>query len=134
MPIREIHDRDLEQECIACGRSNMYGFDAITAGIAHEERVDPNIIRLPVCGHCGAQEFLIRSPSKDEHPAPGSYGHLHRLLVDELHARLVNAGRLEGAIDAENIPRHEPNPEILRRYFPERLRLVRGPAKDASDT
>jgi hypothetical protein len=41
----------------------------------------------------------VRSPADEiEHPARGSTGHLHRLLVDELHAELVKKGRVVGRL------------------------------------
>jgi hypothetical protein len=92
MAIREIRVSDFDQECIKCGRVVAVPFTAIAAGVSREGQVNPNVVALPVCAACGSAEFLLRSPYDEEHPSQGSYGHKHKLLVDKLHAELVQRG------------------------------------------
>ena len=128
MPIREIRETDLEQECIRCGAVLAVAFTELQVGAARSSQIDSKIIPMPACPTCGACEYLIRSPDNEEYPTPGSYGHLHRILVDLLHARLVKAGRVVSGLDAKIVPLREPSQEVIDRWFGKGLKLSR-PAK-----
>lgn len=79
------------------------------------------MVALPPCG-CGAVEYLIRS-GVEEHPAPGTDGHRHQLLVDHLHAEVAARGRVAG--DPEVARACPPVlPAVLARWFPQGLCLA----------
>lgn len=130
MAIREIRTSDFDQECAKCGAVRAVTFSSVEVGVARDNQVDSRIVPLPPCQTCGATEFLLRSPTGEEHPTPGSYGHLHRVLVDELHARLVKANRVANGIDAKTVPLKEPSAETIGRYFSAGLKLPRSPKTD----
>jgi hypothetical protein len=132
MAIREIRETNFEQECAKCGAVRNLNLSAVEVGIARENQVDSRVIPLPACPTCGATEFLLRSPTGEEYPTPGCYGHLHRLLVDSLHAKLVKANRVVNGIDAKTVPLSEPTTEAIGRYFPSGLKLPR-PSKTDGD-
>lgn len=76
------------------------------------------MVALPPCA-CGAVEYLIRSAA-GEHPAPGTDGHRHQLLVDHLHAEVAARGRVAG--DPEVARACPPVlPALLARWFPHGL-------------
>lgn len=80
MPILQITNDDVIQRCAVCdSRNELSASDLTPTG---EPGAPSGIVALPAC-RCGAVEFLVRAP-KDEppHPAPGSFGHRHRVLVD----------------------------------------------------
>ena len=130
MPIRELRANDLDQECAKCGAVRTLALSALEAGVSRDNQANSKIVPLPACAACGATEFLIRSPDGEEHPAPGSYGHMHRLLVDELHAKLVKANRVANGIDAKTVPLKEPTAEVIGRWFPGGLKLPPPPKTD----
>ena len=130
MPIREIRVDDLEQECSKCGRVVAVPLTAIAAGISREGQVNPNVVAMPICAACGAAEFLLRSLSDEEHPSQGSYGHKHRLLVDKLHAKLVQRGRVAQGLKPEDVPTKEPPSAVMDRWFKDGLRLEPPPKTD----
>ena len=79
------------------------------------------IVAMPTC-RCGAVEFLVRA-SRPAPPEPGSMSHRHQLLVDHLHAELVQAGRItRDSKDAEKVCPPVPAAE-LERWFAGRLSL-----------
>ena len=125
MPIRELRNADLDQECAKCGVVVTIPVNAIVAGVSRDGQTNANVIAMPVCATCGAAEFLLRSPVGEEHPSQGSFGHKHKLLVDTLHARLVKANRVANGIDAKTVPLKEPSPETIGRYFSAGLKLPR---------
>lgn len=101
MAILEITATEVVQHCAKCGRENRLPLAGLEVGIsihgvpAAELAPDPRPIQLPPCPTCKSQEFLIRSEEGEpEHRAPGSFGHLHRLLVDHLHSELVKANKV----------------------------------------
>jgi len=133
MPIREIRADDLDQECIKCGRVVAVPFTAIAAGVSREGQVNPNVVAMPVCTACGAAEFLLRSPNDEEHPAQGSYGHKHRLLVDKLHAKLVQRGRLAQGLKPEDVPTKEPPAAVMDKWCKDGFRLEPPTATDGEN-
>jgi len=130
MPIRELRTNDLDQECAKCGTVVAVPVNAIVAGVSRDGQTNPNVIALPVCAACGATEFLLRSPVGEEHPSQGSYGHKHRLLVDMLHARLVQRGRLAEGLKPAEVPTKEPPAAVIDRWFKNGLRLEPPPKTD----
>jgi hypothetical protein len=71
-------------------------------------------------------EFLVRSPASEQaHPAQGSSGHLHRLMVDELHSQLVKKGRVVERLvsKVEQIVTKPIATEVRARFFDKGLKL-----------
>ena len=130
MPIREIRDSDLDQQCASCGAITAIPLDNIAVGVQHDTQVNASLVALPACSACGSTEFLVRSPDNEEHPAPGSYGHKHKLLVDDLHARLVERGRVAAGLDAVQVATKKPAPEVMDRWFASGLMLPTPPFID----
>lgn len=129
MAIEELSGTQLLQRCAACGSLNQLALDALEAGVAREGLVDAGVVPLPACATCGAREFLIRADDDEpEHPAPGSVGHLHRLLVGEVHAELVAKDRLVAPLREQQkllsskFVRRRSAAE-LREWFPDGLKL-----------
>lgn len=83
MPILEISNDDVIQRCAVCDSRNELSASDLTP-TGETDAPSTGIVALPAC-RCGAVEFLVRAP-KDEppHPAPGSFGHRHRVLVDAI--------------------------------------------------
>ena len=133
MPIREIRADDLDQECIKCGRVVAVPLTAIAAGVSREGQVNPNVVAMPICAACGSAEFLLRSPYGEEHPSQGSYGHKHKLLVDKLHAELVQRGRVAEGLKPEDVPTKEPPTAVMDKWFKNGLRLEPSPTADGED-
>lgn len=123
MAVREIRSADFDQECARCGAVRAVSLSSVEVGVARDNQIDTRVVPLPPCPTCGATEFLIRSPADEEYPAPGSYGHLHRILVDELHARLVKANQVAKGLDSKTVEVKQPAAEMLGRYFPDGLKL-----------
>lgn len=95
MAIQEITDTELVQRCAKCDCENWIALAELAVGIQRDDQVEDGVVPLPECPACHSREFLLRSPVDEvEHPSKGSLGHLHRLLVDELHAELVKSGRV----------------------------------------
>ena len=136
MPIREIDDDFIEQGCAACEAVHRVGLDDLRVGVSREGKVDPSVVPLPPCESCGAVEFLIRSSdSEPEHPSPGSFGHLHRLLVDTLHARLVSRGCLaEGLTRRKAKAARAPGKAEIKRWFKDGLKLRRQREQEGDET
>jgi hypothetical protein len=130
MAIREIRTSDFEQECAKCGGVRAVPFSNVEVGVVRDTQANSKIIPLPACATCGATEFLMRSPDAVVHPAPGSYGHMHSVLVDELHAKLVKANRVANGIDSKTLTLKEPSAETIGWYFPGGLKLAALPKTD----
>jgi hypothetical protein len=124
MTISRIEEDALEQECVRCKQKTAVSFDDIEVGLQRGKRFYESIIQIPPCPQCAAVEYLIRSQD-DGHPAAGSFGHLHRLLTNTLHARLVKRGRVAEGILPGDITVHEPE-EQLEVWFKDGLKLSRG--------
>jgi len=132
MPIREIRADDLDQECIKCGAVIGVPLTAIAAGLSRSGQANPNVVAMPVCTVCGSAEFLLRSPDDEVHPSEGSYCHKHKLLVDKLHAKLVQRGRLGEGLKPEDVPTKEPPAAVIDKWFKDGLKLPPPPFQDES--
>src|SRR5262245_39090700 len=94
MPIRSLSADAVEQHCVGCDESRCLSLDALGVTLVEEDLV-ASVVVLPACPECGSVEFLFgSSETAGEHPDLGSFGHLHRLLVDRLHAQLLDAGQV----------------------------------------
>lgn len=99
MSIHEMNATEVLQRCGKCASENRIAIDSLEAGVAHDEQTDARVVPLPACPTCRSTEFLIRSPDDEQvHPAPGSFGHLHRMLVDQVHADLISRKKVIGAL------------------------------------
>ncbi|MCP3104538.1 hypothetical protein LZ198_37315 [Myxococcus sp. K15C18031901] len=130
MALHEITNEDVLQRCAQCGSGNRLSLGTLEVGVARREDVDDGLIQLPPCPACRSTEFLIRA-SEDEplHPATGSFGHLHQLLVGHLHAELVQRGRLHTALTAKGgraskVVLRPLSQEARARWFPQGLRIA----------
>jgi len=130
MPIREIREDDLDQECSKCGNVASVSVNDLGAGLVRESQVNPNVVAMPVCAVCGSTEFLLRSPDDENHPSQGSYGHKHKLLVDKLHAKLVQRGRLGEGLKPEDVATKEPPAAVMDKWFKDGLKLAPPPFRD----
>ncbi|NOJ81152.1 hypothetical protein [Myxococcus xanthus] len=130
MAIHEVTTEDVLQRCARCGSGNRLSLDTLEVGVARREDVDDSLVQLPPCPACRSTEFLIRaSESEPAHPAPGSFGHLHRLLVGHVHAELVQRGRLHTVLKpkgggARKVAVHPLSQEARERWFPQGLRIA----------
>ena len=87
MPIIELSSDTFVQSCAVCSGKETV---EMSEALPEDTGAGDHLIRLPTCRNCGAVELLIPLQSDpDDHPEPGSYGHLHRLLVEELDERLT---------------------------------------------
>ena len=129
MPITAIEDNTLHLACALFGAEHSTGLDALhPSQHARDELPDDfpgadetDILKLPPCPACDATEALIRSPKGEpEHPTPGSYGHLHRLLVDHVHDRVHAKPTMSGK-GASQATR--ASQAALSAWFPDGLRL-----------
>lgn len=76
MPIIELVDNQLVQQCAMCSATRRLDADGLPT------EYGARILALPACT-CGAVESLIHSPQDEPpYPQPGSVGHQHRVLVD----------------------------------------------------
>jgi hypothetical protein len=95
MAIFEVTATEVVQVCAKCDAENRIAAAGLEVGVARDSQTDPRTVPLPACPTCGSREFLIReADGEPEHPAQGSFGHLHRMLVNHLHAELVRADRV----------------------------------------
>lgn len=126
MAIQEITATELVQRCAKCDGENRILLADLEVGIEREQQVEDSIVALPECPACRSREFLLRSPAEEqEHPAVGSSSHLHRLLVDELHAELVKRGRVVAKLrdKADKVFTRPLAVEAKRRFFDKGLKL-----------
>ncbi|WP_338869448.1 hypothetical protein [Myxococcus stipitatus] len=137
MALHEITPEDMLQRCARCGSRNRVSLDTLEVGVARYEDVDDGLVQLPACPACRSTEFLIRAPEDEPaHPAPGSFAHLHQLLVGHLHAELVQRGRLHTALKSKGgrTSKVRPSPlsqEARERWFPQGLRIAVPPDEQA---
>ncbi|ADO70402.1 hypothetical protein [Stigmatella aurantiaca] len=130
MAIHEVTTEDVLQRCARCGSGNRLSIDSLEVGVARREDVDDSLVQLPPCPTCRSTEVLIRAAvGEPEHPAPGSFGHLHRLLVGHVHAELVQRERLHRGIkpkggSASNVVVRPLSQETRERWFPQGLRIA----------
>ncbi|WP_434345601.1 hypothetical protein ACN6A1_26835 [Myxococcus virescens] len=130
MAIHEVTDEDVLQRCARCGSGNRLALASLEVGVARREDVDDGLVQFPPCPACRSTEFLIRAAEgESEYPAPGSFGHLHRLLVGHLHAEFVQRGRLHTARKpkgggASKVLVGPLSQEARERWFPQGLRIT----------
>jgi len=99
MAIHEVTDTEVLQSCAKCNAENRIALSGVDVGVARDDQSDARIVLLPACPTCRATECLIRSPDDEPaYPAPGTFGHLHRMLVDHLHAELVKKNKVIPAL------------------------------------
>ena len=114
MAIQEITDLDIVQRCAVCDRENRVALANLAVGVERDDQVEDGVVPLPECPTCRSREFLVRSPASEQaHPSQGSSGHLHRLMVDELHSQLVKKGRVVERLVSKSVitnPTGAPNP------------------------
>ena len=129
MSIHEMTSTEVVQRCGRCAAENRIALDTLEVGVARDEQTDASVVPLPACPTCRSTEFLLRSPNDEPaHPAPGSFGHLHRLLVDEMHAELVKRKKVIPLLK-DNQGRVDPKlatpvaAEELARWFPQGLKI-----------
>ncbi len=133
MPLLEVRDADVSQRCSRCDAVRSIGISSLEAGIVLGAQQDDRIVRLPSCTGCGATEFLIRSHPRDVSMGiSGTAGHLHRLLVDHLHAELVRRdqhinGAAPGGERSFEAWAPAPSQEELRQWFPHGLKIEAPP-------
>lgn len=130
MTIKKITDDTIEQTCDACGSKSTHNLDELTVGVVIDQQINADIIPLPNCHSCGAIEYVI--PTKEDapdHPSAGSFGHRHAILVDILHERLVQRGRVATGIETTNLKKRQRTQEEIDRWFKDGLELV--PLSDA---
>lgn len=123
MPLVEIREADVSQRCANCDAVHSIQISSLEVGVAFSAQRDDRVVSLPPCARCGATEFLIRSTERESSPRmAGSAGHLHRLLVDHLHAELVQRAQVEGvsAGELQTLPLRE---EERRRWFTDGLKI-----------
>lgn len=129
MSIHEMTSTEVVQRCGRCAAENRIALDTLEVGVARDEQTDASVVPLPACPTCRSTEFLLRSPNDEPaHPAPGSFGHLHRLLVDEMHAELVKRKKVIPLLK-DNQGRVDPKlakpvaAEERSRWFPQGLKI-----------
>ena len=130
MTIKKITDNTIEQTCDACGHVRSCSLDELTAGVVNEGRINAGVIPFPRCDNCGSVEYVI--PSKKDaadHPSAGSFGHRHAILVDILHERLVERGRVASGIEPAKLKKRKRTKEEIARWFKDGLELA--PLSDA---
>jgi hypothetical protein len=122
MPIESLHERAVELRCINCRTLRTLELDKLELKPEPGARPDtsPAKIDLPACANpgCGSSETLFASPAKPAvAPVPGSYGHLHSLLVDKLAAALVERGLTESGERAAAEHLIRPRDEEVSTFF-----------------
>jgi len=131
MTIKKITDNTVEQTCDACGHVRSCSLDELTVGVVNEGRINAGVIPFPCCDNCGSVEYVI--PSKEDtvdHPSTGSFGHRHAILVDILHERLVERGRVARGIEPAKLKKRKRTKEEIDRWFKDGLELA--PLSDES--
>jgi hypothetical protein len=129
MSIHELNATEVLQRCGKCAAENRIVLDSLEVGVARDDQTDASVVPLPACPTCRSTEFLLRSPiDEPAHPAPGSFGHLHRMLVDEVHAELVKRKRVipllkdqQGRVDAKLAK--PVAAEDVARWFPRGMKI-----------
>jgi hypothetical protein len=116
----------LNTSSAGCDRENRVALANLAVGVEHAEQVEDGVVPLPECPTCRSREFLVRSPASEQaHPSQGSSGHLHQLIVDELHSQLVKKGRVVERLvgKAEQIVTRPIATEVRARFFDKGLKL-----------
>lgn len=129
MALHEVTEDTVVQRCANCKRDNRIAITSLTVGVEHGEHRDESLIPLPVCAGCGSVEVLRRSADDEgDHPAPGTFGHLHRLLVDHLHAELVRRDQVAPAVRkvggrSDAVLVRPLTADAIERWFPRGMKL-----------
>jgi hypothetical protein len=129
MALHEVTEDTVVQRCANCKRDNRIAIASLTVGVEHGEHRDESLITLPVCPGCSSVEVLRRSADDEgDHPAPGTFGHLHRMLVDHLHAELVRRAQVAPAVrkaDGRSAPvlARPLTADAIERWFPRGMKL-----------
>lgn len=125
MPITKLRADSIQQHCSACASQQDVPLAQLAAGVSRDTVIDPYIIALPTCAGCGAREFLIRTaqPEQLARLRPGSYGHLHHLLVDRLHFQLVGQRRVVAGADVRELEKLPRTDTELETWLPDGLTL-----------
>ena len=129
MPIEELTSEEVLQRCSMCQTATRSKLATLSLGVgsAVADDLDGRVVRLPPCPKCKAEEFLIRSA--DGSPAaPESYGELHQLLVDQLHASVAKLGRFDARLKLPVLA--DLPPATVKEFFPHGLKLL-APAEKA---
>ena len=127
MPIEELTNEEVLQRCSVCQTSTRSKLATLSLGVGSTvaDDLDGRVVRLPPCPKCKAEEFLIRSDATPA-AAPATYGDLHRLLVDQLHASLVKKGRLDARL--KTVPTlSDLDPNLVKTFFADGLKLLAEP-------
>lgn len=99
MAIHEVTTNDVLQRCEACEDEHRVLIDDLEVGGARGDQVDGRLVPMPPCPACGAVEFLVRAPEDEpDHSSQGSFEHMHRMLVDHLHAELITRDKVHAAL------------------------------------
>jgi len=126
MPIIEITDSHAVQRCACCGHRREL---AVGDLLPTDER--GTVLTLPACP-CGAVEFLIGTPEDEpEYPAPGSFGHQHRLVVNALVDAVRHGGDDGEANSLRTVVAERIGQKAIGDWFPDGLRLE--PSESISD-
>jgi hypothetical protein len=123
MPILAITETGLTQRCAKCSSSHELTFESLDASV-ESDQLSSGVFALPACT-CGSSEFLIHSPKDEsEYPAPGSFGHLHRLAVDALLDVLGERPNDTALTDSLlNRINTRLGSTVVAEYFPEGIKL-----------
>jgi hypothetical protein len=116
------------QRCINCGGARTLELEKLELKLEASAQPDtsPAKIELPACATvgCNSSETLFASPEKAAITAvPGSYGHLHSVLVDTVAAQLIQGGRIKGGERATAERLIRPREEEANAYFADGLVL-----------
>jgi hypothetical protein len=128
MAIHEVTEDAVVQRCASCKRDNRIAIASLRVGVEHGDHRDESLIPLPVCPGCGSVEVLRRSADNEgDHPAPGTFGHLHRMLVDHLHAELVQRDQVAPAFRTngrcDTVLARPLTASAIERWFPRGMKL-----------
>lgn len=124
MPIEELTNEEVLQRCSLCQTATRSKLATLSLGVGSTvaDDLDGRVVRLPPCPKCKAEEFLIRSEVSPT-SAPSTYGDLHRLLVDQLHASLAKQGRFDARL--KKVPTlSDLDPTVVKTFFPDGLKLL----------
>ncbi len=127
MPIEELTNEEVLRRCSVCQTATRSKLTTLFLGVGSTvaDDVDGRVVRLAPCPTCKSEEFLIRSEAAAG-PGPGTYGALHRLMVDQLHATLLKLGRLDARLT--NVPTMtDLDPSVVKAVFPDGLKLPAEP-------
>ena len=134
MTIREITDDTIVQTCEACGKTRTVELTALSIGVVHENHINDSVVPMPACSQCGATEYLIPSEQDaPEHPSPGSFGHRHAILVDVLHERLAQRGRVAKGLDVSKLKKKKRTEQEINSWFKDGLKLAEPVSPESSN-